>query len=50
MALKDVAQTWLMNLRPESVSSWKDLCQQFVVNFMPTYECPATKNDIKVVH
>jgi hypothetical protein len=38
-----------MNLLPESVSSWKDLCRQFIANFMPTYERPATKNDLKVV-
>jgi hypothetical protein len=30
MALKDAARTWLMNLSPESVSSWRDLCKQFV--------------------
>jgi hypothetical protein len=29
--------------------SWKDLCRQFVANFMPTYERPATKNDLKAV-
>jgi hypothetical protein len=31
------------------MTSWKDLCRQFVANFMPTYEHPATKNDLKVV-
>jgi hypothetical protein len=25
------------------------LCRQFVANFMPTYERPATKNDLKAV-
>jgi hypothetical protein len=50
MALKDAPQTWLMNLPHKSVTSWKDLCRQFVANFMPTYEHPATKNDLKVVH
>jgi hypothetical protein len=39
-----------MNLPHESVTSWKDLCRQFVDNFMPTYERPATKNDLKAVH
>jgi hypothetical protein len=38
-----------MNLPHESVTSWKDLCRQFVANFMPTYERPATKNDLKAV-
>jgi hypothetical protein len=51
MALKDTPQTtWLMNLPHESVTSWKDLCHQFVANFMPTYEHPAIKNDLKAVH
>jgi hypothetical protein len=36
-----------MNLPHESVTSWKDLCRQFVANFMPTYERPATKNDLQ---
>jgi hypothetical protein len=49
MALKDEARTWLMNLPPESVISWRDLCRQFVANFMPTYEHPVTKNDLKAV-
>jgi hypothetical protein len=38
-----------MNLLHESVTSWKVLCCQFVANFMPTYERPAMKNNLKVV-
>jgi hypothetical protein len=38
-----------MNLPLESMTLWKDLCCQFVANFMPTYERPATKNDLKAV-
>jgi hypothetical protein len=49
MAVKDAPRTWLMNLPHESVTSWKDLCRQFIANFMPTYERPATKNDLKAV-
>jgi hypothetical protein len=49
MALKDTLRTCLMNLRHESVTSWKDLCRQFVANFMPTYERPTNKNDLKAV-
>jgi hypothetical protein len=49
MALKDAPRTWLMNLPHEFGTSWKDLCRQFVANFMPTYERPATKNDLKAV-
>jgi hypothetical protein len=50
MALKDAPWTWLRNLPHESMTSWKDLCRQFVANFMPMYERPATKNDLKAVH
>jgi hypothetical protein len=49
MALKDAPRTWLMNLPHESVTFWKDLCRQFVANFMPSYERSATKNDFKAV-
>ena len=35
MALKDAACTWLMNLPEESISSWPDLCEQFVANMFP---------------
>jgi hypothetical protein len=50
MALKDAPRTWLMNLSHEFVTSWKDLCRQFIANFMPTYDRPASKNDLKAVH
>jgi hypothetical protein len=49
MALKDARRTWLMNLPHESMTSWKGLCHQFIANFMPMYERPTTKNDLKVV-
>jgi hypothetical protein len=49
MALKDAPRTWLMNVPHESMTSWKDLCCQFIANFMPMYERPATKNDLKAV-
>jgi hypothetical protein len=49
MALKDAPRTWLMNFPHKSVTSWKDLCRHFVANFMPTYDRPATKNDLKAV-
>jgi hypothetical protein len=49
MALKNAPRTWLMNLPHKSVTSWKDLCRQFVTNFMPTYKHQASKNDLKAV-
>jgi hypothetical protein len=50
MALKDAPRTWLMNLPHESMTSWKELCHQFVANSIPTYKRPATKNNLKAVH
>jgi hypothetical protein len=50
MALKDASWTWLMNLLHEFVTSWKDLRCQFITNFMPTYERPTMKNNLKAVH
>jgi hypothetical protein len=31
------------------MTSWKDLCRQFIANFMLMYERLATKNDLKAV-
>ena len=33
MALKDGARTWLLNLPPDSISSWDDMCSRFIANF-----------------
>jgi hypothetical protein len=49
MALKDIARSWLMNLPEESVSSWEDLCQQFVANFKPTADRHSTLNDMRQI-
>jgi len=49
MALKDAARSWLMNLPEASISSWGELCEQFVANFRGTYEHPLTHNDLRAV-
>jgi hypothetical protein len=49
MALKDAARTWLMNLPEASISSWRELCKQFVANFKGTYERPLMFNDLHAV-
>src|SRR5664279_1744907 len=49
MALKEAACMWLMNLPEGSVSSWGELCEQFVANFKGTYERPLTLNDLRAV-
>ena len=49
MGLKDAARLWLLNLPAGSISSWSELCRQFVANFSGTYERPLTKNDLRAV-
>jgi hypothetical protein len=38
VALSGPARTWLMNLTPESVYSWEELCARFIANFASAYE------------
>jgi hypothetical protein len=33
MTLKGQARGWLMTQPPDSIHSWEDLCQQFIMNF-----------------
>ena len=41
--------TGSMNLPPGSISSWDDLCHQFVANFQGTFTRPGLECDIHVV-
>jgi hypothetical protein len=47
MALKDGTRSWLLNLPEESVSSWSDLCELFVVNFRGSHDPSLTINDLR---
>jgi hypothetical protein len=38
VALSRPARTWLMNLTPGSIYSWKELCARFTANFASTYQ------------
>jgi hypothetical protein len=38
IALSGPARTWLMNLAPESIYSWEELCARFVANFANAYQ------------
>ena len=49
MALKGAAITWLMNLPEGSISSFEELCLQFVANFKGSYERHLTFNDLRFV-
>jgi hypothetical protein len=38
VALFGPTRTWLMNLTPQSVYSWEELCARFVANFASAYQ------------
>jgi hypothetical protein len=38
VALSGPAWTWLMNLTPESIYSWEELCARFTANFASAYQ------------
>jgi hypothetical protein len=38
VALSGPARTWLMNLTPGSIYSWKELCARFTANFASAYQ------------
>ena len=38
VALTGKARTWLMNLTPETIQSWEELCARFTANFASAYQ------------
>ena len=49
VALRGSARSWLMNLPPGSISSWDDLCHQFVANFQGTFTRLGLECDLHAV-
>lgn len=49
MALKQSARSWLMDLPPNSIQSWDDLCDQFMAAFQSGYKHPGVISDLHVV-
>jgi hypothetical protein len=49
VALTGTAQSWLMNLPEGSLTSWAELCHQFMVNFKSAYACPGNEVDLHVM-
>jgi hypothetical protein len=49
VALSGPARTWLMNLTPGSVYSWKELCARFVANFASAYQQHGVEAHLHVV-
>ena len=40
MALKDGARTWLLNLAPDTISSWSEMRTRSIANFQGTRDRP----------
>jgi hypothetical protein len=49
VALTGTAQSWLMNLPEGSLTSWAELCRQFMANFKSAYACPGNEVDLHIV-
>jgi hypothetical protein len=49
VALSRPARTWLMDLTPGSVYSWKELCARFVANFVSAYQQHGVETHLHVV-
>ena len=46
MALKDGARTWLLNLPPDTISSWDEMRTRFIANFQGTRDRPPVMGDL----
>ena len=49
LALKPHIRSWLMNLPESSISSWADLCNQFVGAFQGGYKRPGIASDLHLL-
>jgi hypothetical protein len=49
VALTGMVRSWLMNLPQGSLTSWKELCHQFMTNFESAYSRPSNETDLHVV-
>ena len=49
MALQLETRSWLMNLPPNSIRSWDDLCEQFMCAFQGGYARPGAVRDLYVL-
>ena len=47
MALKDGARTWLLNLPPDTISSWDEMRTCFIANFQGTHNRPPAVGDLR---
>ena len=48
-ALTETARSWLMNLPEGTLTSWQELCHQFMANFESAYSRPGNGTDLHAV-
>jgi hypothetical protein len=49
LVLKPNVRSWLMNLPKGSISSWSDLCNEFIGAFTGGHKAPGQPSDLQVI-
>ena len=49
LVLKPNVRSWLMHLPEDSISSWADLCHEFVGAFTGGHQAPGQESDLHVI-
>jgi hypothetical protein len=49
VALTGTTRSWLMNLPKGSLTSWQELCRQFMANFESAYSQPGNETDLNAM-
>ena len=49
LALKPNVKSWLMHLVVDSISSWSDLCHEFVGAFTEGHQAPGQASDLHLI-
>jgi hypothetical protein len=49
LVLKPNVRSWLMHLPKDSISSWADLCHEFVGTFTGGHQAPGQESDLHVI-
>jgi hypothetical protein len=49
MALTDTVRSWLMNLPEGMLTSWQELCRQFMTNFERAYSWSGNETDLHAI-
>jgi hypothetical protein len=49
VAQTEMAWSWLTNLLEGTLTSWQELCRQFMANFESAYSRPRNETDLHVV-